>query len=477
MLKSKSTPNKKFKLPEIQHNLRIGPKTRIHPPQNFTMTKEAEDSFLDSPIYRYNDLKPASSAPFLDHLIEKYANDHHVQFVDLASKVQRPSPTLFTWNQKLTYGNIPSSRASATLTSINNNFYLFGGQSGDRLNELKCLNYTTLTWSTISPIKDMEIPDPRDGHTTVAFRNFLIVYGGAGAFNSALHTRTCSPLLHILDTQDLHWKIYKPLGRLPDPRRNHGAVIIGNSMIVYGGINNNSEVLDDFQAVNIDQMQWFAMKFTKDTQKPRERHSFTMTAAFHPNTLKQTNFDIFNLPGVFDEEFTRKNSGIYIFGGMNGNRKVLNDLYLFQPVKKQTKSEKNLIKVSKVEPAGKPPLARYQHSAGLCGKLLVIIGGRNDSLYLNTKQSAVNEIAALNIVCCRWETIDLYGMVPNSVWGVACSSINTKLLCFGGMNLNSFASNNLWVLDTNQDLADGFENRRKENIRIVIRRSTRVSFQ
>lgn len=477
IIKSSSTPNKKFLLPEIQPKMRIGPKTKIFPPQNFKLSKDEDNLSFTSPKYEYKDLKPASSAPFLDHLIEKYANDHHVQFVDLASKVQRIKPQYFSWIQKRTYGNIPSSRAGATLTPINNEFYLFGGQSGDRLNELKCLNYSTLTWKTINPVKDMETPDPRDGHTTLAFRHYLVVYGGAGAFNSALHTRTCSPLLHLLDTQSLHWKIYKPIGRLPDPRRNHGASIVGNSMIIYGGINNNSEVLEDFQAVNIDLMQWFTIKFTKDTEKPHSRHSFTMTNVYHSNTLKQSGYDIFNMPGVFDEDFTRKNSGIYIFGGMNEQRKVLNDLYLFQPVKKQAKTDKNLVKITKLEPAGKPPLARYQHSAGLCGKFLVVIGGRNDSLYVNSKQSAVSEIAAFNVPCFRWETIDLSGNVTCCVWGIACAALNSKLLCFGGMNLNSFASNDLWVLETNQDFGEGQEYKKKENIRIVIRRSTRVTFQ
>jgi hypothetical protein len=471
--KKRSISDRNLKLPKLQPKVKIGPRTHITPPRAFTSNMDLSSQALLTPKKSLNDHQN-SSLPFLDSLIQRYSSENHVQFVDFANKVQRVKNVLFSWSSKRTYGNIPASRVGATLTSIGNDFYLFGGQKGDRLNELKCLNYERLSWSTINPVKDMEMPEPRDGHTTLAFRTFLVVYGGAGAFNSSLHTRTCSPLIHILDTQSLHWKIYKPLGRLADPRRNHGASILGNSMLIYGGINNNSEVLSDFQAVHLDQMQWFPLKFTKDSTKAGPRHSFSMTCVFHPNILKQNNFDIFNIPGVFDEDFTKKNSGIYIFGGMNDLGIVLNDLHLIQPLKKVSRTDKSLVKLLKIEPAGSSPLARYGHSAGVCGKFLVFVGGRNDSLFSRSGQSSVGDIVAFNVPCCRWESVDICGNVPLAVWGIASAVSGSRLLCFGGMSLSSFATNDLWVLETNQDTIEGLEGRRKENpIRMVIRRNTR----
>jgi hypothetical protein len=391
--------------------------------------------------------------------------------------VQKSKPLLFSFSVKAAYGNIPASRVGGTLTVLNNNeIYLFGGQCGDRLNELKCLKFDSLAWSTINPIKDHEIPEPRDGHSTSAYKHFLVVYGGAGAFNTVLHTRTCSPLLYLLNTQTLHWKIHKPLGRLADPRRNHAAVIIGCTMLIYGGIGNNNEIFSDIQGIDLETMQWFSPKFTKDTVRPGPRHSFTMTAVYHPAVLKNDSSEIYNLPAIFDEDFNRKNSGVYIFGGMNDTGKVLNDLYLLQPVKKYVKGEKNMLRVFKVEGTGKPPIARHYHSAGLCGRYLVIVGGRNDALYAGSHQSSVNEIAAFNLAAWRWETVETIGSVPAGCWGIACAALGSKLLCFGGMSLTSFATNELWTIETNQDTVEGFETKKKENpIKILVKKNVKFN--
>ena len=231
---------------------------------------------------------------------------------------------------KTTYGNVPSSRVFASLTQIGSNFYLFGGQAGDRLSDLRSFNYEKLTWKPICTFKELEAPEARDGHTALPYKNFLVVYGGAGGYNNILHTRTCSPLVHLLDLQSLNWKVFRPEGRTPEPRRNHSAAIVGCSMIVYGGINNNSDTLADLHLVNLEQMQWTPVRLKKESVRPGARHSFTMTCAYSANVFKNSSSEIYNMPGNYDDDFTKKNSGVYLFGGMNEAGKVLNDLFLIR---------------------------------------------------------------------------------------------------------------------------------------------------
>ncbi|OMJ92749.1 hypothetical protein SteCoe_4377 [Stentor coeruleus] len=464
------------KLPKLQLSMRIGPTTRLSPPRNLSQNFEMSTKTILSPSFKPQDLIPSPSLGFLDLLAQKYSKHPKNECSDQPNKTPKTKPIIFSWTIKRTYGNTPASRVGGTLTVIGNDIYLFGGQSGDRLNELKCLKYDSLHWDTITTPKDLEVPEPRDGHITLPYKNYLVVYGGAGAFNTILHARTCSPLLHILDTQSLHWKTHKPIGRLPDPRRNHSAAIIGCTVIIYGGIGNDNNTLADFHGVNLDTMQWFTPKFSKDTVKPGPRHSFSMCSVYHQAMFKVNNCEIFNLPVIYDEDFTRKNCGIYIFGGMNGERRVLNDMFLLQTVKKNSKSDKNMLKIIRVEGSGKFPIARHGHSMGLCGKYVVIVGGRNDELYAGCRQSHVDEIGAFNITTSHWETVDLVGLLPISCWGVACATIGSKLLCFGGMNLSSFATNELWSLETNQDSIEGFELKKKDNpIRILIRRNTKYN--
>lgn len=464
------------RLPKIPTSMRIGPTTRLSPPRNLAQNFEFSTKNLIASTDNRDELTSNPSIGFMDILVQKYSSHSQNEYADFPSKVQKTKPVTFSWSVKRTYGNAPKSRVGATLTALGNDIYLFGGQSGDRLNELKCLKYDSLHWDTVVFTKDIEAPEPRDGHVTLPYKNYLVVYGGAGGFNDVLHTRTCSPLLHLLDTQSLHWKIFKPIGRLPDPRRNHGAAIIGCTIMIYGGIGNDNNTLSDLNGVNLDSMQWFTPKFSKDTVRPGPRHSFGMCSVYHPAMLKVNNNEIFNLPAIFDEDYTRKNCGIYIFGGMNGERKVLNDLYMVQPVKKYSKSDKNLLRISKIEGTGRAPIARYGHSMGMCGKYIVIVGGRNDDLYSGHGQSNVDEVASFNITNSHWEIVDIVGILPISCWGVACVSLGTKLLCFGGMNLSSFATNEVWALETNQELAEGFELKKKDGpIRIVIKRTTKFA--
>ena len=329
------------RLPKLSINTRIGPTTPLIPPAAMPKSIEGISKMLSLPSLKPFKVHELDAHPtnFLDFLEKKYSSNPNTDYVDFTSKIQKSKPITFAWNAKNTYGNTPSSRVSGTLTSINNNLYLFGGQCGDRLNEIKILNYETLHWDTVNAVKDMETPEPRDGHTTLSYKHYLVVYGGAGAFNSILHTRTCSPLFYLFDTQTLHWKIHKPLGRLPDPRRNHGAASIGCTMILYGGIGNNNDVLCDIEGVNLESMQWISLRFTKESVKPGYRHSFTMTSVYHSAMFKLSNPEMFNLPAVYDDDFTRKNCGIYIFGGMNEHGNVLNDLYLIQGIKKHLKSD------------------------------------------------------------------------------------------------------------------------------------------
>jgi hypothetical protein len=236
-------------------------------------------------------------------------------------------------------------------------------------------------------------------------------------------------------------------------------------MVVYGGINNNSDTLSDLHLLNLELMQWVPVKLKKKSARLGFRHSFTMTAVFHWNALKNTSSEIYNIPGVFDEEFSKKNTGIYVFGGMNDTGKVLNDLILIQAIKRVARTDKNLLKITKVEGLGNSPIARYGHSAGLCGKFLIVVGGRNDSLYSGSSQASVGEVAAFNITTSRWEIVELSGTIPPSFWGIASSSFGSKLICFGGMNLNSFASNDIWVLETNQENPFNTNDKRKEQPR------------
>ncbi len=42
----------------------------------------------------------------------------------------------------------------------------------------------------------------------------------------------------------------------PEPRRNHCAVAVGNTMLVYGGVNNNNECMNDLWTFKPLKKEW-----------------------------------------------------------------------------------------------------------------------------------------------------------------------------------------------------------------------------
>ena len=159
---------------------------------------------------------------------------------------------------------------------------------------------------------------------------------------------------------------------------------------------------------------------------------------------------------------------MFIFGGLNANHQPKNDLYLVTPhydrnIKYLTSEKANYKKsisaticysLKKINPSGRPPAPRYAHAATFISKYLVIHGGRNDDFYESMRNIALNDLHLYNINSNIWCTVAIFGEVPQSRWGhIICgeNSFNqdykrTKLIIFGGVNLNSFFDSTIYQI-------------------------------
>lgn len=57
------------------------------------------------------------------------------------------------------------------------------------------------------------------------------------------------------NTHTLEWKFIKTIGEI-EPKRNHEACIVGNFMVIIGGINHEDQVLDNINALNLESGKW-----------------------------------------------------------------------------------------------------------------------------------------------------------------------------------------------------------------------------
>lgn len=383
----------------------------------------------------------------IQELIQKYSGKTDFDFLEVASRSKTAKSVEVFWEKRTGIGFNPSSRAGATLTIVNRKAYLFGGECRTRFNDVKVLNTDVWRWEAPGPAGEGDPPpDARVNHSAVCFRNSLVVFGGSGEYNPMLKLRNCFNRVHLYDTISNRWKTAETVGQPPSVRRNHACAVVGSTMLVYGGMDEVGNVLDDLYALNLETMRWFVPRLHKSSgPKPGKRHSLSMLPAYQFSLLRQYHFDIFHIPTVYDETFTRTSSGIYMFGGANQAGVATNDLFILKPKPIDFKDDDYYLKWSRPDISGTPPEPRYAYSAALKSRYLVLFGGRNDAV--GRSAITVQGLSLLNLESMRWETVVAHGVKPAGRWGAAVATSGSQVIIFGGLRLEEYCSGKLVLLE------------------------------
>ncbi|WWD06222.1 hypothetical protein V865_004308 [Kwoniella europaea PYCC6329] len=237
------------------------------------------------------------------------------------------------WSTIETRGEqFPPLRAHTT-TLVGDKLFIFGGGDGPSYsNEVWILDTVTHHFSrpTIGTPKT-PIPPPRRAHTTVLYKNYLIVFGG-GNGQAALNDVWA---LDITDTNNLSWQEWKTKGDIPQKKGYHTANLVGDKMIVFGGSDGHASFAD-IHILNLQTRVWTLI--STDVKHNRLSHTSTQVGSY-----------------------------LFIIGGHNGQT-YAQDVLLFNLVTLQweTKSPKGVI-----------PPGRGYHVALLHDARIFISGGYN----------------------------------------------------------------------------------------------------
>jgi N-acetylneuraminic acid mutarotase len=394
---------------------------------------------------------------------------------DFASISKMIKPFNVYWQDRTAEGHKPEAREGAAIVVINRRVFLFGGLSRDLYNDVRELRVEDWTWSQMQVSEGRDLPpEPRLGHVMLPYKHYLVIYGGCGMFDKTLRMRQCYSRVHVFDTGTFYaeratWRTCKPLGEQPEARRNHAAVIIGSSCLIYGGVSSNGKLLDDLHILNAEAMHWLKPNLSNELAKPGKLAYFTLTAVYPASIRSPNTVDVFHIPRVQDEVFNQKNCGVYLFGGVDRAGQAKNDVYVLK-IKRFKGHGDGLFQWTLLKPAGTPPQPRYAHSTALVTKYLVIIGGRTNNL---TKYGGydLNEIAALNIEANRWDIIKNHGSYPEGRWGAVSCVLGSSLLYFGGMRLDKYSQSKMFIMEADHYnvgvmMAREAESFAKENVRI-----------
>ena len=337
---------------------------------------------------------------------------------------------------------------------------LYGGMNLVRLGEVwECYLshfdkhiHQKYKWKKVTGITG-DIPLPRSGHTACLYRNDIVIYGGVIEDEKAYHYKEDILIYNIYErkfTSDVCTNKTNVIWR-----KNHIAEIIGQFMLIYGGIDEEGVVLNDPWALDLYRMKWIQTKFATGSYLPKlYYHSsgqvFAPSKKYHP---KFSLFKIFNKLGNFNNS-NIVFEGIYIFGGIYDSGKCSNDLYIIQRGKP--------LGIIKPEIQGIPPRPRCQCSMNFFEKLnvLIIHGGRNE---YEPNGPFFNDFFFLDIERMLWvklETNDI-NLYPRG--GHSAGIIDNDLIIFGGFNDKYFLKSDIMVC--NLDIIESSNHIKKVKIR------------
>ena len=335
--------------------------------------------------------------------------------------------------------NFPEGKEQFSLCSKGKYLYLSGGLSTNMKQlPIWLLNMETLEWNKLL-LKNTTYS--RFGHTSIYYQNKIYFFGGTLKIEkSSLLTS-----LEIFSFHDKSFVVSESKGG-PCKRKNHIAELIGNTMLIHGGLDEEDQILDDCFILNLLTLKWFIPVINLNTPHPKVYgHSSCLVI---PNSvITNSAFSVYKIPDVeYVSKKGKKNiqKGLYIFGGktreING---LTNNLWILllgqiplQWIKPETK--------------GIQPSPRYYHSMNYYEKsnYIIIHGGRNDNL---SSCCALDDTFILELVNLNWIKIKLYSNNDNfkviSRFGHNSSIFSNKLIIFGGINNNNYIGSSLFIIN------------------------------
>eukprot|EP01064_Diplonema_japonicum_P015417 TRINITY_DN2314_c0_g1_i1.p1 TRINITY_DN2314_c0_g1~~TRINITY_DN2314_c0_g1_i1.p1 ORF type:complete len:430 (+),score=66.43 TRINITY_DN2314_c0_g1_i1:79-1290(+) len=177
----------------------------------------------------------------------------------------------------------PCSRAGHTAIVHNGKMYIFGGVSNQEtdnwLNDMWALDLSTYTWEAIVYSNIFQIPEGRKGHTAVVLRDSMIVFGGGQ------DDRTLQNDLWEFNLKTSTWSEHVVTGFSPSARMYHVAVVIpGEKMIVFGGrAHTSTGFLNDVLEFSISSSSSLCTELHPTGPPPT--HRMCSTAIYHNHTV------------------------------------------------------------------------------------------------------------------------------------------------------------------------------------------------
>ena len=360
-----------------------------------------------------------------------------IKLPSLMQKGKKEELKLFSYF-KYPVKDYPEGREQFSICIKNRDIIITGGISSYMKNlPIWSLDIIKLQWEKIN--QNFQI-DNRYGHSALSLDNKLYIYGGKTKYSNSWVLNGLEIFSFINNTYSHN----NETGIIPEKRRNHIAIFIGQQMFIHGGINENGNVLNDSFLLNVNQLRWSKCNIDKMCHCPK-LFGHACSLVIPTIYLYNPKFNIYSIPENDNIKKKKiKEKGLYVFGGKSKEDGGLTNQLWILIIGKQP------LEWIRPETKGKPPIPRYFHTMNFYerGNYLIIHGGRNDTLSDNC---ALNDTFLLNLENFEWMQVSLFSDLNNFVipgrYGHQSIVFIDKLIILGGMNNNSYLGCSLFIIN------------------------------
>lgn len=267
-------------------------------------------------------------------------------------------------------------------------------------------------------------------------------------------------------------------------RKSHIAVVVGNHILIHGGLSEENEYLSDSCILGLSPIKWHNCNVSKLNEAAEVKDTLllspeTSSIPCHPPVLayhsaclvmqsevrKHPKLNLYKYPDIAYSRKLQsriKERGIYVFGGKTTDYIYNKDLYILKIGKKP-------LEWKKLNCCGKPPSQRSLCSMNYFeeGNILVIHGGRYDNLNINntgdsmflnminyqqgSNEYALSDLWVLDLLKLEWIKIQVtFDDLSTKLYprcGHKSIIYDRRLYIFGGMNSSGYLGSHVLVIE------------------------------
>jgi hypothetical protein len=213
-----------------------------------------------------------------------------------------------------------------------------------------CYSFNNKRWSLLNN-SSSDAPVERYGHTAVIMEHYIVIYGGVPNDN---YTRLAGDIL-LFNLLTQSFSEPRLTSRIkPGNRKGHIAVGISQTMLIQGGMDIDiNEIQRNAFVYTLLKNCWNELKINIDELPFLMYHTAVIVNDCSYNMIQP--YSVYKPPNDLPHNRIKKvkNDGVYIFGGINKEKKLCNDVYIIKVCRKPCKVMKPKIR-------GRPPSPRIK---------------------------------------------------------------------------------------------------------------------